>query len=208
MDIKVYLSGSIKKGKDDTRKRSYWTDQDMDILKKILSPKYNVCFLNPADRRDDLSDYESALGRDFLQVYISDVVLVDARDEKGIGVGSEMTFAKYNSIPVISVSPSNSQYNRKEFEYLGQRIEHWLHPFVGGLSDYIVESVEEAATLIFNSFPFDNNATKHRDYLYNTMLYYIETQIKNDINMFRIIEKDSTLKEQIKLAKEQLRICP
>ena len=111
MNIKIYLSGSIKKGNNDMNKKSYWSDKDIDILKKNLSSKYNVIILNPAEREDDLSDFESVMGRDYFQVYISDIVLVDARDKKGIGVGSEMTFAKENSIPVISIAPINSQYN-------------------------------------------------------------------------------------------------
>lgn len=199
MNIKIYLSGSIKKGNNDMNKKSYWSDKDIDILKKNLSSKYNVIILNPAEREDDLSDFESVMGRDYFQVYISDIVLVDARDKKGIGVGSEMTFAKENSIPVISIAPINSQYNRTNFEYLGQKMEQWIHPFIWGLSDFIVESVEEAADLISNNFPFDEGVIKCREYLYKTMQHYIDTQLINDGKMYNLVINDMKIKDCIKL---------
>lgn len=204
MNLKIYLSGSIKKGDKDESKKSYWTDSDISILQRILCPKYDLTILNPAVRSDDLSDYKSTLGRDLLQVYISDLIIVDARDKKGIGIGSEMTFAKVNAIPVISVSPQDSQYNRINFEYLGQRMDQWIHPFIGGLSDYLVESVEEAATLIINNFPFKETEIRHKDYLYDAMQYYVDTQLKVDTEMYNLVKDDMEINKRISTIKEYL----
>src|SRR5690242_19798693 len=94
--ISIYLAGSIQKGHEYAD--SYWTDDDMTLLKKELHD-YDVTFLNPALRTDDLSDQRSVFGRDMLQVYCSNIVFVDARHKRGLGVGAEMMWAKLNSIP-------------------------------------------------------------------------------------------------------------
>src|SRR5882672_8272072 len=104
--IAIYLAGSIKKGHERSEE-TYWTEEDMSLLKMSLA-KYEVSFLNPAFRTDDLSDMKSVFGRDMLQVFSSNVVFVDARDRRGLGVGAEMMFAKLNRIPVITWAPTNS----------------------------------------------------------------------------------------------------
>jgi hypothetical protein len=90
--ISIYLAGSIKKGHE-RPDESYWTDEDMFLLKNNLV-EYEISFLNPAFRSDNLSDQRSTFGRDMIQVYSSDVV-VDARDRRGLGVGAEMIGLKF-----------------------------------------------------------------------------------------------------------------
>ena len=204
MNLKIYLSGSIKKGDKDESKKSYWTNEEIMTLRNILSPKYNLTILNPAVRNDDLSDFKSTFGRDLLQVYVSDLILVDARDKKGIGIGSEMTFAKVNGIPVISISPENSQYNRTNFEYLGQKMDKWIHPFIGGLSDHIADSVEEAGTYILNNFPLRKTDIKNLDYFYSAMQHYVDSQLKVDTEMYNLVTSDATMCDQINKIKEHL----
>ena len=51
--ISIYLAGSIKKGHEKADE-SFWTDDDMLLLKKILA-EYDISFLNPAFRSDNLS---------------------------------------------------------------------------------------------------------------------------------------------------------
>src|SRR5579872_2699636 len=99
--IAIYLAGSIQKGHETND--LYWTRSDLETIEEALSD-YNVKFLNPALRSDDLSDQQSVFGRDMLQVYCSDVVFVDARDRRGIGVGAEMMWAKMNQIPVLTLA--------------------------------------------------------------------------------------------------------
>lgn len=194
--LHIYLSGSIKKGKTDERKKSYWTQSDIKILKDILAAKYELTMMNPAVRSDDLSDAKSTFGRDLLQVHISDIVLVDARDKKGVGIGSEMTYAKTIGIPVLTIVPPESQYNRSDFEYLGQRIDNWIHPFIYGLSDYLFDSIEDAANFILNSdFPLKN--IKNHAYFMEAINHYIGTQLERDSGMKGILDEDAQLKHKI-----------
>ena len=74
--IRIYLSGSIQKGSADVVKKSVWTGTDIGMLHEVLGGVVNLSLLNPTSRSDDLSDYQSVFGRDLLQVYISDLVLV------------------------------------------------------------------------------------------------------------------------------------
>ena len=57
-------------------------------LQEKLRPHTLLC-LNPALRTDDLSDEVSVFGRDMTQVFIADLVFIDARHRRGLGVGAE-----------------------------------------------------------------------------------------------------------------------
>lgn len=123
--ISIYLAGSIKKGHE-RADESFWTDADISFLRKDLSA-YEVSFLNPAFRSDDLSDQRSVFGRDMTQVFCSDVVFVDARNRRGLGVGAEMMWAKFHKIPVITLAPVDSHYNKRKTTLLGIAVENWVH---------------------------------------------------------------------------------
>ena len=97
--ISIYLAGNIQKDHEN-KSQIYWTEEDRDFLRNELAPK-NISFLNPALRTDDLSDQLSVFGRDMTQVYCSDLVFVDARERRGLGVGAEMMWAKMNRIPLL-----------------------------------------------------------------------------------------------------------
>ncbi|MBS0629166.1 MAG: hypothetical protein JSS30_02945 [Verrucomicrobia bacterium] len=77
----------------------------MALLRQLL-PDFELSFLNPAFRTDDLSDECSVFGRDMVQVF------ADVRDRRGSGVGAEMMWAKLHEIRVISWSPRNSHYRK------------------------------------------------------------------------------------------------
>src|SRR4029078_1586853 len=113
---------------DDT----FWSEQNMQFLRNHLS-EFEVLFLNPAFRTDDLSDNLSTFGRDMLQVFSSDFVFVDARDRRGLGVGAEMMWAKLNRIPVVTWSPRNSHYNKDHTTLLDVPVTNFIHPFVENL---------------------------------------------------------------------------
>src|ERR1700722_11207066 len=144
--ISIYLAGSIKKDHE-RADETFWTDEDMLFLKKNL-PEYEVSFLNPAFRSDNLSDQRSVFGRDMTQVFCSDVVFVDARDRRGLGVGAEMMWAKFHKIPVVTLAPKNSHYNKSKTTLLDVPVENWIHPFVESLSDAIVENLSDGALCI------------------------------------------------------------
>lgn len=84
--IFIYLSVSIKKSHQESS--LLWTDEHIAYMYKIFHEKgIEVIFLNPSSRSDDLSDEKSLFGRDMLQVYLSNYILVDARARRGIGIG-------------------------------------------------------------------------------------------------------------------------
>jgi len=199
--IRVYLSGSIQKGNEDATKKSVWTSADIDILQKVLADTMNLSLMNPASRSDDLSDQKSVLGRDLLQVYTSDLVLVDARDRKGIGIGAEMLFAKNYGVPVISVAPPNSQYRKENMDYMGQFLESWTHPFIEGLSDYVADSVNDAALFIRDKYPFGEDLIKNKSIFHDAIRHYIATQFERDTEMYDIVTQDNELFNRIERVK-------
>ena len=106
MSIAMYLAGNIEKNHEKESK-VFWSEFDREILRDGLAP-IQISFLNPALRADDLSDQMAVFGRDMAQVFCSDLVLVDARERRGLGVGAEMMWAKMNTLPVITLSPVDS----------------------------------------------------------------------------------------------------
>ena len=94
--ISIYLAGTIKKGKEEDHEEC-WTVEHKKILQESCS-QVELLFLDPATRSDDLSDQKSVFGRDLFQVFSSDLVLVDTRGRRGLGVGAEMCFAKMNKV--------------------------------------------------------------------------------------------------------------
>ena len=183
--ISIYLAGSIKKGHDRTDE-SFWTEEDMSFLKKTLS-EYEISFLNPAFRSDNLSDQRSVFGRDMTQVFCSDVVFVDARDKRGLGVGAEMMWAKFHQIPIVTLAPKNTHYNKSSTTLLDVAVKDWVHPFVESLSDAIVENLVEGASWIRKFV--NGSAPKVRDmeYIRSAMEYYRDSQLSQDEPMKALI---------------------
>lgn len=193
--ISIYLAGSIQKGHEYAD--SYWTDDDMTLLKKELHD-YDVTFLNPALRTDDLSDQRSVFGRDMLQVYCSNIVFVDARHKRGLGVGAEMMWAKLNSIPVVTLAPKNTHYNKEETSLLGVPVYNWIHPFVESLSDKVVENLSEGAQWITECLSNSAIAIKSIEYLHEAMRYYHNHQLTYDIPMQELLISNIDLSMRVK----------
>jgi len=187
--IGIYLAGSIKKGHENPQE-SFWTEDDMACLRRAFS-KYEVLFLNPAFRMDNLGDQHSVLGRDMTQVFCSHVVFVDARDRRGLGVGAEMMWAKMNEIPVVTWSPKNSHYNKTKTTILGIQVDHFVHPFVHGLSDKVVETLEEGALWIEQMLSDPSIEIKGIKHIHASMEYYQENQLPTDLPMREILSCDS-----------------
>lgn len=193
--ISIYLAGSIKKGHESPNE-SFWTEDDILCLKNQLHT-YNVAFLNPAFRSDDLSDQFSVFGRDMTQVFSSTVVLADVRDRRGLGVGAEMMWAKMNSIPVISWAPRNSHYNKDLTTILGVPVENFVHPFVENLSDKIVANLEEAAHYINILSTNAQVPIKGPEHIHQAMKYYQSTQLSHDKPMQELLLSNESLKEKL-----------
>ena len=156
----IYLSGSVKKGTNDKRDLSYfWADdQEQYILANVKARK--VILLNPSKTKIDRADFLAHFGCDLHQISISDIMLVDFRKEKGIGIGAEMMFAQQNGIPVISFCPKNTNYRRNLTNFIGQDIADWIHPFVFGLSNAICSTLEECVEEINHILSKNNNGDK------------------------------------------------
>jgi hypothetical protein len=194
--IAIYLAGSIKKGHENSND-SYWTDADMAFLKNSLS-SYDVSFLNPAFRSDDLSDQHSVFGRDMLQVFCSDIVFVDARDRRGLGVGAEMMWAKLHKLPVISLAPKNSHYHKHDTTLLGVPVKDWIHPFVESLSDAIVENLHEGMASIESFLSDSSLPIKDIAYIESAMHHYRATQFHSDAPMKTLIDNSPELELRVK----------
>ncbi len=194
--IAIYLAGTIKKGHENPNE-SFWTDDDMNFLKTALID-YEVALLNPAFRTDDLSDQHSVFGRDMLQVFSSHVTFVDARDRRGLGVGAEMMWAKLNNIPVITWAPKNSHYHKSQTTVLDVVVDDFIHPFVEGLSDQIVENLAAGAEWIkkFVSNP-SSMKIKGIGHINSAMQYYKEKQLHRDGPMQQLLTIEDELTKRI-----------
>jgi hypothetical protein len=193
--IAIYLAGSIKK-QHEKMDETYWTDEDMTLIKSSLK-KYDVSFLNPAFRMDDLSDQLSVFGRDMLLVFSSNVVFVDARDRRGLGVGAEMMWAKVNKIPLISWVPRNSHYHKDQTTILDIPVTNFVHPFVESLSDQIVETLSEGSQWIDFFISNPSVEVKGIQHIGLAMQHYKESQLHNDRPMKEWLSSSEELKQRI-----------
>jgi len=198
--ISIYLAGNIQKGHENESK-IFWSQVDIENLKLNCSP-IEITFLNPALRTDDLSDQFSVFGRDMTQVFLSDFILVDARERRGLGVGAEMMWAKMHSIPVITLAPMNSHYRKEEVSLLGQTVKNWTHPFIESLSDKIVESLEEAAEEI-KFFISKSLPAKNSEFIQKAMKYYQNTQFPKDMPMHELINSEEFLVNRLRRIREE-----
>ena len=147
--LRIYLSGSIRKGNTDPRPdHHFWSEADEQFVTANAGVP-EVELLNPAKTKLRRSDFGLNFGCDLFLVSISNIVLVDARKEKGIGVGAEMMFAAQNGIPVITWAPPESHYRRRFVpNVFGEDLHDWTHPFVFGLSDHVVDDLLAAMELV------------------------------------------------------------
>lgn len=196
--LAIYLAGSIKKGHEPPEEL-FWTEEETGLLKDTLKD-FEVAFLNPALRCDNLSIQASVFGRDMLMVYCSDFVLVDARQRRGLGVGSEMMWAKVNKIPVIAYAPADSHYRRSKASILGIEVDDWVHPFVESLSDYIAPSLIDAAAWIQDYVQGKQIEIKGPEFMHQAMALYRATQYACDRPMQDLVENSEALKYRVMCA--------
>jgi hypothetical protein len=192
--IAIYLAGSIKKGHEKTE--SHWTDDDIQAIEKNL-PEYEVSFLNPAFRTDNLSDQRAVFGRDMVQVFSCNVVFVDARDRRGLGVGAEMMWAKFNKIPVVAWAPIDTHYHKRHTTVLGVPVANFTHPFVESLSDKIAETLADGARWIHQVISNPSTPIKGVEYITSAMQHYKETQLPHDAPMKALLAASIPLQKRM-----------
>lgn len=196
-EIFIYLSGTIRKSHDKDV-LSEWTGENINFIEKLCKDKgYLAHFLNPATRSDDLSDEFSLFGRDMLQTYLSDFVLADMREKRGIGVGYEVAFANFKNIPVISLAELGSHYRPLQCEVLGQKLTNFTHPFVSQTSIAVVNTLEMAVEFMVGYDKPKKRPIQTEDYPFKAIKHYLATQFKNDKEMFELVEKSAEIKNQV-----------
>ncbi len=195
--VAIYLAGRIKK-EHERNDETFWSDEDLELLRSHLT-NYDVSFLNPAFRSDDLSDQRSVFGRDMLQVFCSNFVFADVRERRGLGVGAEMMWAKMHRIPVIAWAPRDSHYNKSQTQLLGVSVQNWVHPFVESLSDKIVENISQGAEWIHQVMTNPSIAIKDKGSVEAAMHYYQEKQLHKDLPMQELIAASPHLTDRINL---------
>ena len=175
--ITMYLAGSIKKGDTDTKKTSYWSDDDEKSIIACFGNEFEVNILNPATFPIRRSDSFGNFGADMYLVNKSDFLLVDARDKKGLGIGAEMVVAKYYNIPVICLCAYDSYYKKRFLPNVyGEDLHNWTHPFIIGLSDFIADTIEDAVTWIKNHI-VTPQPIKGMAIIDESIKYFIDTQL-------------------------------
>lgn len=193
--LAIYFAGTVQK--DHEIMESKWTEEDFRILEETLKPQ-PLAFLNPAQRTDDLCDQTSVFGRDMSQVFMADIVFVDARHRRGLGVGAEMMWAKFHAKPVLVLAPNDTHYRKATTEILGTTINEYVHPFVHNLSDKIVSSVEEGAAWIQLYLEENVGAIKDQTSIYEAMRHYQHTQYNHDHPMKNLVESCNGLEKTFK----------
>ncbi len=135
VSVKVFLSGSVQKGEHDTRSSQYfWSDAEEATLRNLLHG-INVEILNPNRVTIDQSQSIARFKADLKLLIDADVVVVDARTKKGLGVGAELMMAHYEYIPVLALCPNGSEYRRN-----GN-----THAFIAGLTSGVFGTLNEIA---------------------------------------------------------------
>ena len=193
MKLSIYFAGAIQK--EHEKNDSYWSDEDFKQLRTFLNP-HELQVLNPAVRTDDLSDELSVFGRDMTQIYLSDLVFVDARHRRGLGVGAEMMWAKVLGKPVVILAPKESHYRKANAMLLGQPVGDYIHPFVESLSDCIAGSLQEGAEWILKLVEGDVELVKDLSAIEHAMEHYQETQFPNDQPMRELVESCAILQDR------------
>ncbi|MFA6354109.1 MAG: hypothetical protein WCX12_00245 [Candidatus Paceibacterota bacterium] len=144
MSVKITLLGSLPKG-DEARKQ--FKDWKIEYEEKIRATIPNSNFLH-GDLVSDTIGPELVVGHDLWLIKNSDIIVVNASSKIGAGTAQEILYAKYCKKPVVSVLPKNTHHRRSNVVFQGTAIEDWIHPFIFVSSDYIAETLEDAANWI------------------------------------------------------------
>jgi hypothetical protein len=142
--MKIVLLGSIPKG-DQLRKD--WVDWKQEYTRVIRTALPDATFIH-GDTVSDSAGAEMVVGHDLAQIKNADICVVDARQKIGAGTAQEMVFAKHLRKPVVTIIPKDTHHRKSNVVFHGVTVEDWVHPFLKLSSDYVAESVEDAATWI------------------------------------------------------------
>lgn len=137
--MKVFLSGNVKKISDNFEKDG-WRKNNEEYIKKLIN--FDVDIINPNSMILPNYDCNRRFYVDITALLGSDIVILNAVDKCGIGVGAELLLAKQYKIPIFTISPLNSHYHK----FIEDK--EWFHSFIYELSDRIFENVEQLCEYI------------------------------------------------------------
>jgi hypothetical protein len=139
--MKIYLAGSLPKGKDEANTFQNWRIHYQKTLEKV----FDATFIDP--NAEDIIAFEGdsrmIVGVDCGHIKSSDLVVVNAEERLGAGTSQELVIAKYFGLPVIAVLPKDTHHRRSNITFHETIIEDWIHPFIDTFSDFVVERVED-----------------------------------------------------------------
>jgi len=189
MSISVYCSGSIMKGSSDDKKLC-WTGIEKQQVRQGADP-CEVLFLNPDDPITDPENVLGQFGRDMFQVMVASVVIVDARERRGLGIGVEMAAAAILETPVIVVAPRNSRYRSDELRYRGATVKDYVHPHVASLATCVVDTFVEAGQAAVQSAKDCRKqaAVPHPGWLDSAITEYRDHVLQHDPPMLTAVER-------------------
>jgi hypothetical protein len=142
--MKIVLLGSLPKG-DDTRKS--WIDWKKEYIDSITKLLPDAEFIH-GDSMSDSAGAEMVVGHDLAQIKKADVCVVDARSKIGAGTAQEIVIAKQFKKPVIIVIPKDTHHRKSNIIFHGVEMKEWIHPFLKISTDYVADSIDDAARWI------------------------------------------------------------
>lgn len=139
--MKIVLLGSLPKGDEARNDWLDWKPAYIETISKVLP---SVEFVH-GDAISDSVGTEIVVGHDLYQVQQADICVVDAKSKIGAGTAQEMVFAKSLKKPVVTVIPKDSHHRKSKAVFHGIEMKDWIHPFLKLTSDYIADSINDAA---------------------------------------------------------------
>lgn len=194
MLVTIYCSGSIQKGPSDKGKLC-WTDVERAALAKTAQP-IEVRFLNPDDPVDNLNNTVALFGRDMYQIQFADFVVVDARQRRGIGIGTEIVASRLLKTPLIAVVPRNTYYRQDKLSYLGSEVSDYIHPHLHVLVDAITDDFEAAGIWIKEYLSAPQQTLKSIDVIFEAIEKYKAEILPRDNPMLEILQEVEMVKQK------------
>lgn len=137
--MKIYLAGSIPKGKQEEENFFDWRENYKEVLEKTLKAE----LITPLADIDE-ADFLLVVGNDSKNIRNSDLVIVNAQEKLGAGTSMEMVIAKYFKKPVVAILPKNSYHRRPNLTFQNKYfVSDWIHPFIHTFSDFIIEKISD-----------------------------------------------------------------
>lgn len=149
-ELRVYFSGRISPLSKHTS--PFWRDEYVWRLNKMME-RYRVTDSCMAHYRNKMIIEQdlpiaSLFPQSCFYIRQSDVLVVNLTDDISVGGSQEMFIAKQFNIPVIGIAPRGGKFNRLKYELGGKTYWNWVHPFVGGLCDVVVNDLDELAVVL------------------------------------------------------------